>query len=108
MFNRREFFDWLKRHGLPYEPAGIDDLLPETELFIVDLRKTIDPRADLSAQACVIRIRRIREDGMVYYRHHPDGKEECFVMARVLLFHETSVVLRVRKSARVIHLRTAS
>jgi hypothetical protein len=108
MPDKSEFFSWLKKCGLPYEPAGADDLVPDTELLIVDLRKTIDLSADLSAQAHVIRIGRIREDGMVYYRHHPDGKEECFVMARVLLSHETSVVLKSRKSAQVVHLRTAS
>lgn len=108
MFDRKEFFVWLREYGLPYEPADVADFVPDAELILVDLRRTLDPHTSLFAQACVIRIGRIREDGMVYYRYHPEGREECFVPMRNLLVHETSVALKIRKSAEVVHLRAAS
>lgn len=107
MLSRLELSGWLRENNLFYEFAGVKDFSPGSEIFVVDLRQPLDPRVDFSLQVRVIRIERIRDDGMVYYRHHPDGKEECFVPMRNFLVHETIVVLRHRKSAEVVSLKTA-
>jgi hypothetical protein len=108
MIAKDELFGWLKRNGIPYEPATEADFLEGAELLIVDIRRPLDPRIDLSVQAHAIRIERIREDGMVYYRHLPSGREECFVPMKNLLFHGTSVVVRSVSHAEIVFLKAVS
>lgn len=96
MSMKGDFFLWIRERGLPYTFVTEEDFFPVgTELLIVNLRRwEFDPSEDLSRSGYRIRIHDIREDGMVYYRHCPDGKEECFVLMKIFLVHETSVVLK--------------
>lgn len=108
MVGKSEFFDWLRKHKLPYVPAVEDDFFVGSELLVIDLRRELDPWASLHLQGHVILVERIREDGMVYYRCHPSGKEECFVPMRNFFSHGTSVVVKTVSPAGIVHLRIAS
>lgn len=108
MSEKKDFEEWLQKHGLAYEIASADDFYAGAELLIVDLRRNLDPGANLYAQATIIRIEEVLENGMVYYRYHPNGRELCFVPVRNFLIHEMSVVVKSLLLADVIQMKTAS
>lgn len=108
MPKKRDFEEWLREHNLSYALASVHDFHAGAELLIVDLRRNLDPGANLYAQATIIRIEEVRENGMAYYRHHPDGRELCFVPVRNFLIHEMSVVVKSLLLADVIQMKTAS
>jgi hypothetical protein len=108
MPKKREFQEWLREHDLSYALASADDFYVGAELLVVDLLRKLDPKTNLYAQATIIRIEGVRANGTVYYRHHPVGKELCFVPVRNFLIHEMSVVVKSLSFAEVIQMKTAS
>jgi hypothetical protein len=108
MPRKRDLEEWLKEHSLSYALASADDFRVGAELLIIDLLRNLDPRMNLYTQAIIIRIEEVLGNGMVYYRHYPDGPELCFVPMRNFLIHEMSVVIKSLPLAEVVQLKAAS